>query len=92
MNWLELHHHLLGILADSLTFLGAAILARDAFLHIRDLKKARIDDKFRDEMPGLNLTDDELNEAIRARWWTFAGFALLVFGFFFQILLRLLEK
>jgi hypothetical protein len=43
MNWIAAHRLLIGILADSLTFLGGCLLARDAFLRLNELKKNRVD-------------------------------------------------
>jgi hypothetical protein len=89
--WIHEHHTAIGILADSLTFLGGFLLARDAFLRLRELTKNRIDNRFRAEFPRLNLTDEEWHEAIVSLRWTLAAFVLLVVGFAFQLLLRLVE-
>jgi hypothetical protein len=91
MHWLHLHHRALGLLADSLTFLGGFLLARDAFLRLRQLKNSRTDTRFRREFPHLHLTDEEWREALIALRWTLAGFALIVAGFACQLLLRFLE-
>ncbi len=91
MNWIEAHRVLIGILADTLTFLGGCLLARDAFLRLKDLKKKRIDEEFRREFPRLNLTDDEWKAAILSLRWALAGFVLVSVGFLFQLLLRLAE-
>jgi hypothetical protein len=91
MNWFEGHRAGLGILADSLTFLGGLILARDAFLRLNELKKNRIDVRFLREFPRLNLTDEEWKAAVVSLRWTAAGFALIVAGFLAQLLLRLVE-
>jgi hypothetical protein len=91
MNWIEANHVLIGILADTLTFLGGCLLARDAFLRLKDLKKERIDEEFRHEFPRLNLTDDEWKAAILSLRWALAGFVLVAVGFLFQLLLRIAE-
>jgi hypothetical protein len=91
MNWIETHRVLIGILADTSTFLGGSLLARDAFLRLKDLKKKRIDEEFRREFPRLNLTDDEWKAAILSLRWALAGFVLVAVGFLFQLLLRLIE-
>jgi len=91
MNWIEAHRVLIGILADTLTFLGGCLLARDAFLRLKDLKKKRIDEEFRREFPRLNLTDEEWKAAIVSLRWALAGFVLVSVGFLFQLLLRLAE-
>ena len=91
MNWIEGHRVALGILADSLTFLGGLILTRDAFLRLRELKKSRMDLRFRREFPRLNLTDEEWRAALVSVRWTVAGFGLIVVGFLAQLLLRLVE-
>lgn len=91
MQWFHDHRVALGILADSLTFLGGFLLARDAFFRLRELTKNRIDTRFRAEFPRLNLTDEEWHEAILSLRWSLAGFALLVVGFALQLLLRLVE-
>jgi len=91
MNWIEAHRVLIGILADTLTFLGGCLLARDAFLRLKDLKKKRIDEEFRREFPRLNLTDEEWKAAIVSLRWALAGFVLVAVGFLFQLLLRLAE-
>jgi len=91
MSWIEVHRISFGILADSLTFLGACILARDAFLRLRDLKSKRIDEEFRRQFPKLNLSDAEWGAAVVSTKWTLAGFVLLLLGFLLQLVLRLLE-
>ena len=91
MNWLHEHRLALGAFTDSITFIGGAILARDAFRRLKDLKEKRIDKAFRSQFPRLNLTDDEWNAAIVSMRWTVAGFLLIVIGFSCQILLRFLE-
>ena len=91
MGWIEGHRVALGIIADSLTFLGGLILARDAFLRLRDLKESRMDVRFRREFPRLNLTDEEWRAALVSVRWTLAGFGLIVVGFLAQLLLRLVE-
>jgi hypothetical protein len=88
MHWLHEHRFALGIVADSLTFLGGAALARDAFRRLRDLKDKRTDDEFRRTFPRLNLSDQDWKDAARAMWWTFAGFGLVTLGFACQLLLR----
>jgi hypothetical protein len=91
MNWIHLHSPWVGILADSLTFIGGSILTRDAFLRLRELKKNRVDVQFRAEFPRLNLTDDEFKAALASVRWALAGFVLLLLGFLAQLLLRLME-
>jgi hypothetical protein len=91
MQWLHQHHLWIGILADSLTFLGGLILARDAFRRLRDLKATRTDSAFQDRFPQLALTDDELHDALLATRWAITGFLLITFGFACQLLLRILE-
>jgi len=92
MNWIEAHRVSIGILADSLTFLGGLILIRDAFRRLKELNKNRIDVRFRTEFPRLNLTDDEWKAAVVSVRWTLAGFVLLLVGFLSQLLLRLIER
>ena len=91
MSWLESHHLMLGILADGLTFLGAAILARDAFHRMDELKRRRTDTQFHRRFPNLELTDDEWDALIRSTRWNYAGFLLVCLGFFCQLLLRFIE-
>jgi len=91
MNWIEAHLVSIGIFADTLTFLGGCLLARDAFLRLKELKSKRIDEGFRREFPRLNLTDDEWMSAVASLRWALAGFVLLVLGFLAQLLLRLIE-
>jgi hypothetical protein len=91
MDWIEAHRAIIGILADTLTFLGGCLLARDAFLRLKDLKSKRIDEAFRREFPRLNLTDDEWNAAVVSLRWALAGFVLMVLGFLAQLLLRFVE-
>lgn len=91
MMWLHLHRVLIGVLADSLSFIGGFILARDAFLRLKELKQRRLGDRFSRSFPALNLTDEEWKAAVHALRWTFAGFALLVAGFLLQLLLRFAE-
>ena len=91
MIWIEGHRVSIGILADSLTFLGGLILTRDAFLRLKDLKKNRIDLRFRALFPRILLTDDDWKAAVISVRWTLTGFVLILLGFFFQLLLRLIE-
>jgi hypothetical protein len=91
MNWVELHRVLIGIAADSLTFLGGAILTRDAFLRLKELNRSRIDARFREEFPRLNLTDDEMKAAVVSLRWTLAGLFLMAVGFLTQLLLRVID-
>ena len=91
MNWIAAQHRPIGILADALTFLGGALLARDAFTRLKELKKSRIDVRFRSEFPRLNLTDEEWKTALISVRWALAGFSLIVLGFLAQLLLRILE-
>jgi hypothetical protein len=92
MDWIEAHHFVVGFFADFLTFLGAILLARDAFLRLKELKKARISRSFDDLNPGLNLTDEEFQAAVVAMRWTITGFSLLIAGFACQMLLRVAER
>jgi hypothetical protein len=82
MSWILAHHLCIGILADTLSFLGACILARDAFLRLGELKSERVDEAFRRQFPKLNLTDAEWKRAL-------AGFVLLVLGFLSQLLVQI---
>lgn len=82
---------MIGILADSLTFVGGAILTRDAFLRLTELKKSRIDVRFSAEFPRLNLTDEEWKAAVVSLRWALAGFLLIAIGFLAQLLLRLIK-
>jgi hypothetical protein len=91
MNWIAAHRLSLGILADTLTFLGGTILTRDAFMRLKELEKNRTDTRFRSEFPRLNLTDEEWKAALVSVRWELAGFVLLVMGFLAQLLLRLLD-
>jgi hypothetical protein len=91
MEWVWAHHALIGILADTLTFGGGCVLTRDAFLRLRELRRSRVDKRFRAELPRLNLTDDEWKAALAALRWTLAGFGLMVFGFLLQLVLRFME-
>jgi hypothetical protein len=91
MSWILAHLVCIGILADTLSFLGACILARDAFLRLKELKRKRIDEEFQRQFPRLNLTDDEWEAALVATRWTLTGFVLLVLGFSSQLLLRFIE-
>lgn len=88
-----LHEHILffGVLADSLTFVGGFILAWDAFFRLRDLKDKRISDEFRRTFPKLNMTDKDWDDALWSVSRALAGSALLMVGFFCQILLRFAE-
>ena len=90
MSWIRAQQVAIGILADSLTFCGGVILTRDAFLRIKELNRNRIDSRFREEFPRLNLTDEELRAALVSLRWTLAGVVLMVVGFLFQLLLRVL--
>jgi hypothetical protein len=88
MHWLHDHRFGIGILADSLTFLGGLLLARDAFNRLQDLRNKRIDEEFRRTFPKLHLTDQEWRDAIAAMGWTVGGFGLIAIGFACQLLLR----
>lgn len=88
MHWLREYRSAIGILADSLTFLGGVLLTRDAFRRLRDLKDKRTDEEFRRAFPKLNLTDQEWRDATVAVGWTVAGFGLIAVGFACQLLLR----
>jgi hypothetical protein len=79
----------LGICGDLLTFLGACLLARDAFLRLSDLRRKRTDQEFRRQFPRLNLTDEEWRAAAARVRWALAGFVLLLLGFSCQLLDRL---
>ncbi|HEY1500823.1 MAG TPA: hypothetical protein VGF88_14685 [Acidobacteriaceae bacterium] len=89
MHWVYEHRFLIGILADSLTFVGGALLTRDAFRRLCDIRNKRTDDEFRRTFPKLNLTDDEWRDAVRGMRWTVGGFGLIAVGFGCQLLLRL---
>jgi hypothetical protein len=82
MHWAEAHRLAIGIFADLLTFAGGVILSRDALLRLRELRKQRIDEKFRHRFAGLNLTDQEWKEAVVSVRWALAGCLPLVVGFF----------
>ncbi len=88
MHWVHEHRFWIGIIADSLTFLGGLLLARDAFRRLRDLKDKRTDEAFRRTFPKLNLTDDDWHDAIVSMRWSVAGFVLIAVGFACQLLLR----
>ncbi|MGD0628339.1 MAG: hypothetical protein ABR987_03255 [Terracidiphilus sp.] len=66
-------------------------MARDAFMRLRELKTHRVDAEFDDDFYGVNLTDNEMKAAVCALRLTFLGFALILLGFFFQLLLRFAE-
>jgi hypothetical protein len=91
MHWLEENRLVLGVLADSLTFLGGLILARDALNRLGELKKKRDDEEFRKNFALLNLTDNEWQHAVVSVRWALAGFVFVVLGFLAQLLLRLAE-
>ena len=91
MDWIHAHHRVIGILADTLTFVGGWILARDALLRLRELKNRRVDVDFDSTFDGLNLDDYEWKAAVAGLCWTFWGLGLIVAGFFFQLILRLCE-
>jgi hypothetical protein len=88
MEWFRANHVAIGVLADTLTFAGGCILTRDAFLRLRELRRSRMDERFRTEFPRLSLTDDEWKAALIALRWTVAGFGLMVMGFLLQLGLR----
>ena len=88
MHWIHDHRFWIGILADSLTFLGGVLLTRDAFRRLVDIKNKRTDEDFRREFPRLNLTDEEWRDATVAMRWTLSGFGLIAVGFGCQLLLR----
>lgn len=89
MHSIHEHHFLIGILADSLTFFGGLLLARDALRRLQDLRARRTDEEFRRTFPKLNLTDEEWNDAIRAMAYSLVGFSLIAIGFACQLLLRI---
>lgn len=93
MEWFRANHLALGILADSLTFAGGCILTRDAFLRLSELRRSRLDERFKAKFSklNLNLTDVEWEAAVTAMRWTFAGFGLMVLGFLLQLVLRAVE-
>ncbi|HEY0307719.1 MAG TPA: hypothetical protein VGB94_06125 [Acidobacteriaceae bacterium] len=91
MDWIAAHRLWFGIAVDVLSFAGASILARDAFLRLRELKTHRINQEFRAKFPDLNLSDKEWLRAVSSLRWTLVGFTLLMAGFVGQILLRLAE-
>jgi hypothetical protein len=92
MEWFRANQLVVGILADTLTFAGACILTRDAFLRLRELRRSRVDERFRAEFSSLNMTDNEWRAAVTALRWTLAGFGLMVVGFLVQLGLRVLES
>jgi hypothetical protein len=90
MEWFRANHVAIGVLADTLTFAGGCILTRDAFLRLRELRRSRLDERFRVEFPSLNLSDDQWRAAVTAMRWTVAGFGLMVLGFLLQLGLRVM--
>ena len=91
MYWLQAHRLGIGILADFITLAGGVVLSRDALLRLRELRDQRTDRGFRTRLARLNLTDEELSDALVSVRWAFAGCILLVIGFFLQLVVRLLE-
>jgi hypothetical protein len=88
MNWICEHRFWIGILADSLTFLGGFLLTRDALRRLKEVKNKRTDEEFRNTFPQLILTDQDWKDAIIAMRWTVGGFILIAVGFACQLLLR----
>ncbi len=91
MVFFEGHRLAIGVLADALTCLGGACLAKDAFGKLRELKRMRTDAAFRQRFHTLNLTDNEWKAAKISRWWTMIGFGLVTIGFLLQLILRFAE-
>ena len=73
MEWFRADHVVIGILADTLTFAGGCILTRDAFLRLGELRRSRVDGRFKAKFPILNLTDAEWETAVTAMRWTVAS-------------------
>ena len=92
MNWIEGNRLAIGILADSLTLAGAAILARDALLRLNELERKRADRRFRNEFPLLNLADEEWKSVVISVRWALGGFVSLLLGFILQLLLRIFGR
>lgn len=82
---------IVGIAADCLTFGGGLILARDGFQRLRDLHDARIEERFRERFPHLELVDPELGRARVSVRWVWRGMSLVALGFALQILSRILD-
>jgi hypothetical protein len=80
-----------GISADFLTLVGALILARDAFNHLKDLQDRKINLAFRREFRDVQIEDDEEMAARTAVRMAARGFLILVTGFLLQVLSRLAE-
>jgi hypothetical protein len=91
LEWIHAHKFALGLIADVLTFAGAAALARDAFRRMADLRRARKDAEFRRAYSTLHLSDEELKAASVSVRWAFAGFGLMCLGFLCQLALRFCE-
>lgn len=89
--WIAAHRLLLGLLADTLTFLGAALLTRDSFQRLAEVNRRRTIDKIHGLYPALNFADDEWAAAVQSTRWAFAGFFLVSLGFLCQLLLRAAE-
>jgi hypothetical protein len=81
----------LGIAADTLTFAGAILLARDAFFRLADLRDSRLDEEFRRRFSELPLADTNEAQARSSLKWARRGFAVVSVGFVCQILSRLAE-
>ena len=77
-----------GICGCVLTFVGGGLLALDALMRMRDLRRKRTDTEFRREFPQLNLTDEELKAARTRVGWAIAGFVLLTLGFLCELVDR----
>jgi len=92
-----------GLVGDSLTFLGGLCLAREAILKgresegvkkiVKTLKNPHLA-KFKVEMDGLRISDPESIETVfvhRNVKWAKAGAALLSIGFLLLLSLRISE-
>src|SRR5277367_3356382 len=90
-----------GIIGDSLTFLGGAILAWDALQALEAYKDRRILAESVRRLAGLKVEDDDGNvlaneedvdvsDLRRAKRRAQVGFAILASGFFFLLVTRLL--
>jgi len=90
-EWLVKYHLGIGISADLLTFCGALILARDAFLHLKDLQARRIHEEFERTFPDLPREDYEATAARTGLRMALRGSVVLLIGFLLQICSRLAE-
>ena len=90
MHFLAQYRLLIGLSADLLTFGGGLLLARDAFLHLKDLQDRRVDEEFErrfgKRLPLKNTKEQEAKTAVKL---AIRGGAILLIGFILQILARL---